>query len=96
MNIKVKLSSNHCVLCGLVYSTEFAKAQDSFMSAIVSSVSKESEIASVVDEFDLVLPSTTGSIIETTCVKGIPKYIVKFENAKSSVAIRGKFLVKKV
>ena len=92
MQIKIKLSSAHYLLDGLVYSTDTTCAADSPLAVMSSLAQGDVERAQFAAKFNLVLPGTPGVVVGHTVVNGAPRFAVQFEGVAGVVPVAGKFI----
>ena len=90
MQIKIKLSAEHYLLDGLIYSS--TNVGDSPLAVMASLAQGDVERAQFAKKFNLVLPGTAGTVVGTTAVNGAPRLAVQFEGTAGVIPVPGQFI----
>jgi hypothetical protein len=90
MRIKVRLSAQHYLLDGLIYSS--TNVGDSPLAVMSSLAAGDVERAQFAARFNLVLPGTIGTVVGTTAVNGAARFAVQFEGAAGVIPVPGKVI----
>jgi hypothetical protein len=89
---KVKLSDQHYMLDGLVYSN--AKPDTVSPLTVMATIAggDDKRLEELATKFNLVLSGTTGVVVSTTTVNRMPCYSVQFDGIAGPVTVPGKFI----